>query len=82
MSKKFIVPLGPLQVKAKATEEAIQFAWQMGFYEVQFEGDSQLVIHSLLGVLSPPASILNIISGSLQHLNQFRSQQFACSTRK
>ena len=82
MSKKFIVRLGPLEVKAKATEEAIQFAWQMGFYEVQFEGDSQLVIHSLLGLLSPPTSILNIIFGSLQHLNQFRSLQFACSTRK
>lgn len=82
MSKKFIVPLGPLEVEAKATEEAIQFAWQMGFYEVQFEGDSQLAIHSLLGLLSPPTSILNIFSGSLQHLNQFRSLQFACSTRK
>lgn len=40
MSKKLQVPLGPLEVEAKAMNEAIAFAWDMGIQEAFFKGDS------------------------------------------
>ena len=47
MSKKLWVPLGPLEVEAKAMEEGIIFARDMGLQEIIFESDSELVFELL-----------------------------------
>lgn len=77
MTKLVAAPLGPLEMEAKAMEEAILFAKDTGFPEVPSKSDSLTVIHSLNGVIVPPANIVNIISGSLHLLGSFRQVQFA-----
>ena len=36
LSKKVLCPLGPLEAKAKALEEAVDFAWDVGIRDVHF----------------------------------------------
>ena len=36
LSKKVFCPLGPLEAKAKALEEAVDFAWDVGIRDVHF----------------------------------------------
>ena len=53
--------LGPLEAKAKALEEAMDF-----------EYDSKLVANAVLGVSSPQETISKIITGLCQKLQAFR----------
>ncbi|XP_030970837.1 uncharacterized protein LOC115991254 [Quercus lobata] len=76
MSKLVNAPLGPLETEAMVMEEAIQFARDTGFLDVIFESDSLSMIQSLNGSLIPPASIVNIISGSLQAIRYFGQVEF------
>ena len=76
MSKKLQAPLGPLEVEAKAMNEAIAFAWDMGIHKAIFEGDSQVVLNALSGISASPIQIANNILGSLFEIYQFRSVQF------
>ena len=39
LSKIVHQPLGPLEIEAKAMEEGITFAWDVGIRDVIFEGD-------------------------------------------
>lgn len=85
MSKMVNAPLGPLEMEAKTMEEEILFARDTSFPEVLFESDSLSVIQSLNGIIVPPTSIANIITGSLQALSSFRQLQFVyvpCSGNK
>ena len=43
MSKKMRVPLGPLEAEAKAMEEGIDFAWDVGIRDVDFETDLEIL---------------------------------------
>ncbi|KAL0015830.1 hypothetical protein SO802_002899 [Lithocarpus litseifolius] len=47
MSKKMWVPLSPLEAEAKAMEEAIDFAWDIGLQDVVFECDLEFLIYGL-----------------------------------
>ena len=73
MSKKMWVPLGPLEAEAKAMEEGIDFAWDAGMRNMDFETDSEILHGALTGSIMPPATILNIISSCLIQLQDFRS---------
>ena len=66
------MPLGPLETEAKAKEEGIQFAWDVGIRDVVLESDSQIVISALIGSSEPPVVIANIIDGIHQKLYEFR----------
>ena len=57
------MPLGPLETEAKAKEEGIQFAWDVGIRDVVLESDSHIVISALIGSSEPPVVIANIIEG-------------------
>ena len=57
MSKKLWVPLGPLEVEAKAMEEGIDFAWDVEIRDVVFEIDSKVLHRSLMGSITPPTTI-------------------------
>jgi len=57
MSKKLWVPLGPLEVEAKAMEEGIDFAWDVELRNVVFKTNSEMLHRSLIGSITLPATI-------------------------
>ncbi|XP_030949032.1 uncharacterized protein LOC115972957 [Quercus lobata] len=63
MSKKLDLPLGALEVEAKAFEEGIQLAGDLGLRNIVMEGDAKMVTDALAGRCSPPRSIQMIIEG-------------------
>ena len=56
-------PLDHLEAEAKALEEVVDFAWDVGIRDVHFECDSKMIVDVVLGVSCPQASIYNIITG-------------------
>ena len=65
LSKHLPLPLGPLEAKAKAVDEAVSFAWDIRIREVIFETDSKVVSDTLYGTITPQVSIVDIIGGTL-----------------
>lgn len=45
MSKKFLLPFGPMEVEAKAVEKGLLFARDIGVLEIILEGDSLAVVN-------------------------------------
>ena len=81
LSMKIHAPLGSLEIEAKAIEEGMRFAWDHGFSSAIFEGDSMVVHNSLTSSITSPASICNLISGSLYQATQFRECSFSVVPR-
>ena len=69
-------PLGPLEIEAKAMEEGVTFASDVGIRDVIFEGDSKIVFDALMGLGSPPMAVSNILTRASQRLQGFRSVKF------
>ena len=63
LSKKVFCPLDHFEAEAKALEEVVDFAWDVGIRDVHFECDSKMIVDVVLGVSCPQASIYNIITG-------------------
>ncbi|KAL0007192.1 hypothetical protein SO802_008694 [Lithocarpus litseifolius] len=61
MSKKMELPLGALEVEAKAVEEGIMLAKDLGFKRIIIEGDAQTMMMALSDHNSPPSSVQMII---------------------
>ena len=55
MSKKLDIPLGALEVEAKAFEEGILLAGDLGLGKIVLEGDVKLVTDASAGCCSPPS---------------------------
>ena len=75
MSKRLLISLGTLESKAKALEEGVLFAWDVGVREVVFKSDSKIIIDALWEVSEALTTICNIIKGIQQKLQDFKSMQ-------
>ena len=76
LSKHLPLPLGPLEAEAKAMEEGVIFAWDVGIQEVIVECDSQIVAEALNGVSEPPTTISNIIEEICHKFQEFRRYKY------
>lgn len=63
MSKKVELPLGALEAKAKAVEEGVLFAWNLGLKDIIIKSDAELVVNTLGEQSSPMESIHKVIEG-------------------
>ena len=57
-SKKLRIPLGVVEVKAKAVEFGLQFSKDLLIQDFIMEGDSLVVFNALLETSPPPSSIV------------------------
>ena len=48
------------------------FAWEVGTHDAVFEGDSNIVSNAVLGYVTPPVTIANVIEGIQQPMEVFR----------
>ena len=53
LSVHFAAPLGPLETNAKAMEEGVLFAWDVGIRDFVVESDLMIVIDALMGSNDP-----------------------------
>jgi len=68
LSKKLHYPSGPLEAKAKAFEEVVDFAWDIGIRDAHFKSDSVLLSNSIQDLSCPPVAISNIVFGICHRL--------------
>ena len=76
LSKKLPLPLGLLEAKAKAMDEATLFAADIGIRDAIFEGESHIVYLTLMGSTPTHASIVNIIASTHHKMHGFRTFNF------
>ena len=67
--------MGPLEAEAKALEESLLFAWDVGIRDVLFECDSKIVYDAVTGCSDPPSIISNITEGIRCKLQDFWQAQ-------
>jgi len=77
LSKRLPLSLDPLEVEAKAMDEATIFAWDIGVRDVIFESDSTTVCHAMENPTDAPVSISTVVSGFCSRLHAFRTLQSA-----
>ena len=71
LGKHFHVPLGPLEVEAKAFEAGLQLAWDLGLQNVVLEWDSLVIVRALCGQSNPPSSIDSLCLSMEQISSEF-----------
>ena len=71
MSKKIELPLDVLEAEAKALEEGMLLAWDLGLKEITLESDSELVAKALSDQRLLQISIQKVIEGIKEGLNCF-----------
>ena len=75
MSKNLPIPLGALEVEAKATEEGILLVKDLRLKDVIVEGDTKIVMSTISNPNSdtPPCSIQKLVEGAKSWLRTFNS---------
>ena len=71
LSKKLGLPLGGLEAKAKAIEEGVELAWDLGLKEIIIESDALLATNSLEKQDAIPSAIRKVVEGILAGLRRF-----------
>ena len=75
LSKRLPLPLAPLEAEAKALDEAMVFAWEIGVKDVIFEMDSATICHAIESPTDAPVSISTVVSELCSRLHEFRTFQ-------
>ena len=73
LSKRLPLPLDPLELEAKAMDEATIFAWDIEVRDVIFESDSMPVCHAMENPTDIPVSISIVVSGFCSRLLAFHT---------
>lgn len=63
LSKKIPIPLGAVEVEAKAFEVGLLFAKEVGVRDAILEGDSMIIYNALCNYSSAPSSIVSVVQG-------------------
>ena len=61
-----MAPLGAIETEVKALEAGMQFATDIGIQDFILESDSSSLMHSLMGLSSPPSSMNSVVQGLLE----------------
>ena len=75
-SKKLQLPLGAIEVEAKAIELRLQSAKDKLIQDFVLESDSQILINALKEVSPPPTAVAALVYGSLSTSHEFRKVVF------
>ena len=81
MSKKVELPLGVLEIEAKAVEEGVMLARDLGLKEIIIKTDAQQVAFSLRSHCVSPSSIRKIIEGIMLGLRCFKAWEVSHTRR-
>ena len=81
MSRFLPLPLGALEVEAKAMGEGINLAWDLGLWEVEMESDAQVLVKAINDVALRPSSVLKVVEGIKVGLGSF-NQWSVCHTSR
>ena len=81
MSRFLPLPLGAMEVEAKAMEEGIKLAWDLGLWEVEMESDAQVLVKAINAAALRPISILKVVEGIKVGLGSFK-QWLVCHTSR
>lgn len=81
MSKRLELPLGPLEIEAKAVEDGVHLAWDLGLKQIILESDSQTVVNSLREHSLTPSSIQKVVEGTKLELRCFDAWEVSHTRR-
>ena len=73
MCRKIDLPLGALKIEARAVEEGILLAWDLGLKYIIIESDAQTVTNAIKMQCPTPNSIQKLMEGIQLGLNLFNS---------
>ena len=68
-------------MEAKAMEEGINLAWDLGLWEVEMESDAQVLVKAINDVALRPSSVLKVVEGIKVGLGSF-NQWSVCHTSR
>ena len=81
LSQKLALPLGALEIEAKAMEVGVQFALDVAVRDVTMEGDSKCICDALQGRGETASSVQNVVAGTIHLAQAFRNIIFSHTKR-
>ena len=81
MSKRVELPLGALEIEAKAVEEGVQLAWDLGLKLIILESDSLTVVNSLREHSLISSNIHKVVERTIRNLCCFDAWEASYTCR-